>query len=964
MKKFLALIAVCFMLTAMLASCSWFGTEPETPCTEHVDADKNLVCDNCEAELEPETPPECTEHVDADGNYVCDNCDTELERPAPNGFVVKFNTNGAGEIADATVEEGTTVAAPTAPEKVGYTFLGWYNGDVEYDFSAEVVANITLTAKWEAIEYSVVFKADGVQVGETLTYTVENKNITAPAVPAKDGYTGAWEAYELTIGDVEVNAVYSVITYNVVFMADGVQVGDTLTYTVENKAVTAPAVPEKEGYNGAWEAYELTIGNVTVNAVYTIKTYTVTLSVNGVEKTVSVNHGDAVALPELEIPTGYIITDWKNGDASYDLEAAVKSDLALVAVIAFVETDYQFNDDNELITVGKLNISDPSITEDAAAKDGYAVLGTTTFNGSGSGLTIHFDHIDISEYLNIFVRVKTTNGVDIFANGKSVVYGNYSAYTYVDILPALAGETYLDYIQISRNSVAGINIYVDEIIFVDEPYLKDNKVEFTTIPSTSAGYTSTDVDGAVQITGKAWVYDMYNLGDGVNGADIQTLTIRYKITDDSTPVMKFFSGSKMFYIDLRGNQSGDGIISCETDAEGYILLTLNFAAFSRDSGDTWLPAERATLTLTDIGIGCNNATGKPIFDYVAFNVVELPEVNTDYDESYLTQKGDNSYYISDFNNESVMQGVTEIGINPWGSSVAENGTATHGSFTNGHGTVTGLNIKVNESGYTAFLYTLPEAFDLSQAETIVIKIAASGWHNGGANAFALLKSGDTYVNIGTYSTFYNGQDMSGDPAAFGDVININYLSGYAVVDVAAFMEGTGLTTIDGIVFGQNSTSVTHTVDEVYYTVKSEEANGYTINFSTANTIANDYTLTDTDDGALQLSGKAWGTGARYNLDQPIAGSNIATMTFRFKVTGGESAIIYLNGSDTYYWNLSGGLTDFATSNTVDAEGYTVLTIDFTKVSGADSLSLSYIVLKCNNATGAPTFDYIAIEYKA
>ena len=909
MKKFLALIAVCFMLTAMLASCSLFGSEPETPCTEHVDADENLVCDNCEAELEPETPPECTEHVDADGNYVCDNCDTELERPAPNGFVVKFNTNGAGEIADATVEEGTTVAAPTAPEKVGYTFLGWYNGDVEYDFSAEVVANLTLTAKWEANKYT------------------------------------------LTFGEEELEVTY------------GQAVG------------TLPAVPEREGYDGKWmlNGADLTADTVynfteskTAEANYTIKTYTVTLSVGGVEKTVSVNHGDAVALPELEIPTGYIITGWKNGDASYDLEAAVKSDLALVAVIAFVETDYKFDDANDLITVGKLNISDPSITEDAAAKDGYAVLGTTTFNGSGSGLTIHFDHIDISEYLNIFVRVKTTNGVDISANGKSVKYGNYSAYTYVDILPALAGETYLDYIQISRNSVAGINIYVDEIIFVDEPYLKDNKVEFTTIPSTSAGYTSTDVDGAVQITGKAWVYDMYNLGDGVNGADIQTLTIRFKIPsgDGSTPVMKFFSGSKMFYIDLRGNQSGDGIISCETDAEGYILLTLNFAAFSRDSGDTWLPAERATLNLTAIGIGCNNATGKPIFDYVAFNVVELPEVNTDYDESYLTQKGGNSYYISDFNNESVMQGVTEIGINPWGSSVAENGTATHGSFTNGHGTVTGLNIKVNASGYTAFLYTLPEAFDLSQAETIVIKIAASAWHNGAANAFALLKSGDTYVNIGAYSTFYNGKDMSGTPATFGSVMNINYLSGYAVVDVAAFMEGTGLTTIDGIVFGQNSTSVTHTVDEVYYTVKSEEANGYTINFSTANTTANDYTLTDTADGALQLSGKAWGTGARYNLDQPIAGSNIATMTFRFKVTGGESAIIYLNGSDTYYWNLSGGLTDFATSKTVDAEGYTVLTIDFTKVSGADSLSLSYIVLKCNNATGAPTFDYIAIEYKA
>ena len=32
-----------------------------------------------------------------------------------------------------------------------------------------------------------------------------------------------------------------------------------------------PEVPEKAGYTGVWEEYELTLGNVTVNAVYTPK---------------------------------------------------------------------------------------------------------------------------------------------------------------------------------------------------------------------------------------------------------------------------------------------------------------------------------------------------------------------------------------------------------------------------------------------------------------------------------------------------------------------------------------------------------------------------------------------------------------------------------------------------------------------------------------------------------------------
>jgi hypothetical protein len=59
-----------------------------------------------------------------------------------------------------------------------------------------------------------------------------------------------------------------VIEYTVTFVADGTTVG-TAKYTGENKSITEPAVPEKEGYTGKWESYTLTTGDVTVNAVYT-----------------------------------------------------------------------------------------------------------------------------------------------------------------------------------------------------------------------------------------------------------------------------------------------------------------------------------------------------------------------------------------------------------------------------------------------------------------------------------------------------------------------------------------------------------------------------------------------------------------------------------------------------------------------------------------------------------------------
>ena len=43
---------------------------------------------------------------------------------------------------------GTAALKPDEPTKDGYTFIGWYDGDTEYDFTGLVTGKITLTAKW------------------------------------------------------------------------------------------------------------------------------------------------------------------------------------------------------------------------------------------------------------------------------------------------------------------------------------------------------------------------------------------------------------------------------------------------------------------------------------------------------------------------------------------------------------------------------------------------------------------------------------------------------------------------------------------------------------------------------------------------------------------------------------------------------------------------------------------------
>ena len=118
-------------------------------------------------------------------------------------------------VAQEGLVYGDKVAKPEDPtkEEAGYTytFVNWYvvGTDNVYDFEAALEADVAIESRFtkEAIEYTVTFVADGETVAEE-TYTVEDKEITVPEVPAKEGYIGSWEAYELTTGDVTVNAVY------------------------------------------------------------------------------------------------------------------------------------------------------------------------------------------------------------------------------------------------------------------------------------------------------------------------------------------------------------------------------------------------------------------------------------------------------------------------------------------------------------------------------------------------------------------------------------------------------------------------------------------------------------------------------------------------------------------------------------------------------------------------------------
>ena len=159
------------------------------------------------------------------------------------------------------LDEIDDLTYPSVPQKQHYS-ARWE------DFTPSLLEDKTVNAVYTPIEYAVIFKADGKFVA-TEKYTIENQTITAPIVPEKTGYAGEWGTYTLAFDSEQmVEAEYSPIEYKVTFVADGEIVAER-NYTVENKTIAEPEVPEKDGYSGKWASYSLTHGNVTVTAVYT-----------------------------------------------------------------------------------------------------------------------------------------------------------------------------------------------------------------------------------------------------------------------------------------------------------------------------------------------------------------------------------------------------------------------------------------------------------------------------------------------------------------------------------------------------------------------------------------------------------------------------------------------------------------------------------------------------------------------
>ena len=163
---------------------------------------------------------------------------------APNQYTMTFVQENGAENIVLTQDYATSLTAPSAPVRTGFTFKGW-QPEVPATIPAE---DQTFTAQWERNSYTLTFMSDGATVQSSRV--LYESPVTAPSDPSKVGYTfTGWSpavAETMPAEDVTYTAQFTINQYTMTFM-----IGDEVVKTVTldfGTVIEVPEVPEKEGH--------------------------------------------------------------------------------------------------------------------------------------------------------------------------------------------------------------------------------------------------------------------------------------------------------------------------------------------------------------------------------------------------------------------------------------------------------------------------------------------------------------------------------------------------------------------------------------------------------------------------------------------------------------------------------------------------------------------------------------------
>ena len=183
--------------------------------------------------------------------FACKDDTDPADKPGDNTPTVENATvtfvNGDTTVATKTVKKGDKLTAediPAAPTAVGATFDGWYVGETKVEAGYTVNADVTVTAKFDKITYTLTFKAEG---KDDVVVTVAHGEVPAakdlPAEPSKGDtyrFDGWYDAEDETF---EADAA---VTANTTYTAKFIRVAYKVTYTAAGAEDVSFIVPIAE----------------------------------------------------------------------------------------------------------------------------------------------------------------------------------------------------------------------------------------------------------------------------------------------------------------------------------------------------------------------------------------------------------------------------------------------------------------------------------------------------------------------------------------------------------------------------------------------------------------------------------------------------------------------------------------------------------------------------------------------